>query len=45
MKPDDLMSGLLGEDIVRRGLADFQANRCTAPACLVQIARPRNTKG
>jgi len=45
MKLDDLMDALLtglpGEDLVRRGLADFQSNRCTVPACLVHIARPR----
>jgi hypothetical protein len=41
MKTDDLMSGLPGEQLVRQGLADFQSGRCTIPACLVQIARPR----
>ena len=41
MNPNDLMSGLPGEDLVRQGLADFQAGLCTIPACLVHIARPR----
>ena len=44
MKTDDLMTGLPGEDLLRQGLADFQAERCTIPACLIQIARPRLTK-
>lgn len=35
------MTGLPGETLVRQGLADFQARRCTIPACLVQMARPR----
>ncbi|HEX3720768.1 MAG TPA: hypothetical protein VH595_22690 [Verrucomicrobiae bacterium] len=41
MKTDDLLSGLPGEELVRQGLADFQAGRCTIPSCLVRIARPR----
>jgi len=38
---NDLIAGLPGEDLVRQGLADFQAGLCTIPACLVHIARPR----
>ncbi len=30
-----------GGELVRQGLADFQAGRCTAPACLVSMARTR----
>jgi hypothetical protein len=41
MKPDDLIAGLPGEALVRQGLADFQAGRCTIPACLVAMASPR----
>ena len=41
MKTDDLISGLPGEQLVRQGLADFQAGLCTIPSCLVCIARPR----
>jgi len=41
MNTDDLISGLPGEKLVRQGLADFQAELCTIPACLVRIARPR----
>ena len=41
MKTDDLIMGLPGESLVRQGLADAQAGRCTAEACLVSIARPR----
>jgi hypothetical protein len=37
----DLMSGLPGEELLRQGLADFQSGRCTIPACLVSMARPR----
>ncbi len=44
MKTDDLLAGLPGEDLLRRGLADFQSNRCTIAACLVHIARPRLTQ-
>lgn len=40
-KLDELVAGLPGEKLVREGLADFQARRCTIPACLVQMARPR----
>lgn len=41
MKTDDLIAGLPGEAMVRRGLADYRAGLCTAEALLVQIARPR----
>jgi hypothetical protein len=41
MKIDDLITGLPGESLVRQGLADAQAGRCTAEACLVSIASPR----
>ncbi len=41
MKTDDLINGLPGEKLVRRGLADFQSGLCTIPSCLVRIARPR----
>jgi hypothetical protein len=32
---------LPGEQLVRQGLADFASGRCSVPACLVRIARPR----
>ncbi|HEX3624618.1 MAG TPA: hypothetical protein VH280_04240 [Verrucomicrobiae bacterium] len=41
MKPDELISGLPGESLVRQGLADLRAGRKTAPAYLIVIARPR----
>ncbi len=41
MKKNDWSAGLPGEDLVLAGLADFQAGRCTIPACLVAIARQR----
>ena len=41
MKTNDLLTGLPGEDIVRAGLADVDAGRCTIPACLVAIGSPR----
>ena len=41
MSPDDLMAGLPGETLVRQGLADFQAGRCSIQACLVTMASPR----
>jgi hypothetical protein len=41
MNVDDLIRDLPGEELVRQGLADFQASLCTIPACLVRIARPR----
>ena len=37
----DLLEGLPGEALLRKGLADFQSGRCTIPACLVGMARPR----
>ena len=44
MKSDDLMTGLPGEDLLRRGLADVQSNRCTVAACLVHMAHRRLTR-
>jgi len=41
MSTNELIAGLPGENLVRQGLADFQAGLCTIPACLVRIARPR----
>ena len=41
MNIDELIIGLPGEDLVRRGLADYQAGRRSAESFLVQIARPR----
>lgn len=41
MKTNDLITGLPGEQLVREGLADAQAGRCTAAACLVSMARLR----
>ena len=41
MNIDELIAGLPGEDLVRRGLADYRAGRCSAESYLVQIARPR----
>ena len=41
MKSNDLLAGLPGEDVVREGLADMDAGRCTIPACLVAIGAPR----
>jgi len=38
---DDLIDGLPGAALVREGLADFLAGRCTIAACLVGMARPR----
>lgn len=40
-KADDLIRGLPGEDLVRRGLDDYTCGLRTPAACLVQIARPR----
>ena len=37
----DLLRGLPGEALLREGLADFGSGRCTIPACLVGMARPR----
>ena len=41
MKTNDLLHGLPGEALLREGLTDFQSGRCTIPACLVSMARPR----
>jgi hypothetical protein len=41
MKTTDLLQGLPGEALLRKGLDDFQSGRCTVAACLVMIARPR----
>jgi hypothetical protein len=41
MSLDDLISGLPGENLVRQGLADYQAGRSTVAACLIDIGRPR----
>jgi hypothetical protein len=38
---NELLTGLPGEALVRQGLADANGGRCTIPACLVFIARPR----
>ena len=44
MPTDTLLAGLPGEALVRAGLADWQAGRCTVAACLVVIARSRLTR-
>ncbi len=41
MQIDELIGGLPGEELVRRGLADFRAGQATIFSCLVRIARPR----
>lgn len=41
MTANDLLTGLPGEKLLREGLADAHAGRCTIPACLVAIGRPR----
>jgi hypothetical protein len=41
MKTDDLMTGLPGEALIRRGLADLKAGHRTIAGCLVSIARTR----
>jgi hypothetical protein len=44
MTTNKLITGLPGEDLIRRGLADFHAGRLTVAACLIHIARPRLTR-
>jgi len=41
MSADDLLTGLPGEELVRRGLEDLQAGRTTVWAYLVALAAPR----
>lgn len=41
MRADDLIHGLPGENLVREGVADVTAGRCTTAACLVAIAGRR----
>lgn len=41
MKTNDLLSGLPGEKLVRKGLADLKSGRHTTAACLAAIARNR----
>src|SRR3954463_5942996 len=41
MKTDDALSGLPGETLVRKGLADLKSRQCTTAACLAAIARNR----
>jgi hypothetical protein len=41
MKLDNWSETLPGGELVRQGVADFQAGRCTVPACLVGIGRTR----
>lgn len=41
MKTGDFGGELPGEALVKEGLADLQANRCTIASCLVEIARSR----
>lgn len=41
MPTPDLIAGLPGEAIIRRGLADCRAGDRTIAACLVAIAGPR----
>ena len=41
MNIDKLIIGLPGEDLVRRGLADYKSGRRSIESYLVQIARPR----
>ena len=43
MKRTDLLHGLPGEALLRKGLADFESGRCTVSACLVAIACSRLT--
>ena len=41
MKTDDLLTGLPGETLVRKGMADLKSGQCTIAACLTAIARNR----
>ena len=41
MNIDELIVGLPGEDLVRRGLADYKDGRRSIESYLVRIARPR----
>ena len=41
MPGDAWLAGLPGESLVRQGLADYRAGRCTVAACLIDIGRPR----
>lgn len=43
MKIEELIVGLPGGGLVRRGLTDYRAGRRSAESYLVQIARPRLT--
>lgn len=38
---DALLSGLPGETLIRKGLADRRDSRVSIESCLVEIARPR----
>ncbi len=39
MERNNLERELPGEALVKQGVADLQANRCTIASCLVEIAR------
>lgn len=41
MTGNELIRGLPGEALIRRGLVDLAAGQVSVPACLVAIARPR----
>ena len=41
MKPDEVLSGLPGEDLIREGLADVRRGTRTIAGLLVAIALPR----
>lgn len=43
MTANDPITGLPGESLVRKGLADLKVGRRTVWACLADIARPRLT--
>lgn len=43
MNANELIAGLPGESLVRSGLADVAAGRCTIPALVVAMARTRLT--